>query len=116
MKNDELAARAGDAETMLKALASRNRLMILCALQRGEHSVGDLCERVSLGQSSVSQHLARLRSDGLVRARREAQTIHYSLAGEHVVRLMDLLHEMFCAVDCPHEKTQARRAQAGRTS
>jgi ArsR family transcriptional regulator, virulence genes transcriptional regulator len=101
MKVEDLAAQASEAETLLKALASRNRLMILCGLYGGEKSVTELIDALQMEQSTLSQHLARLRGDGLVRARREAQKIFYSLAGPDVERLVRLLHDMFCKTGRP---------------
>jgi len=92
----ELAAKAAEAERFLKALASGNRLMILCELQKGEMSVTRLQQALGLSQSSLSQHLARLRADAVVKTRRESQTIYYSLADEKVVRVMSLVYELFC--------------------
>ena len=64
---------ADEASTLLKALSNRHRLLIICQLIDGEHSVGELAEFLSLRDSTVSQHLALLRKDGLVSARRDAQ-------------------------------------------
>jgi DNA-binding transcriptional ArsR family regulator len=64
----------------LKAISNRHRLLIICQLIDGERSVGDLARFLGLRDSTVSQHLALLRNDGLVSARRDAQTIHYSIA------------------------------------
>lgn len=100
MKTEDLAARASQAETMLKALANRSRLMILCDLYRQERSVNELCASLDLSQPTLSQHLARLRADGLVHTRREAQKICYSLSGPDVERMIGLLHEMFCVGEC----------------
>ncbi len=93
----ELQTKAGAAETLLKALANRNRLVILCELLKGERSVTALQNAVGLSQSALSQHLARLRADELVATRRESQVIHYSLASDHVRRLIGLLYELDCA-------------------
>lgn len=87
---------AGAAEDMLKALASRHRLMILCQLLEGERSVGQLAEFLELRHSTVSQHLALLRKDGLVETRREGQTIWYSLASAAVRKLVETLYEIYC--------------------
>ena len=81
----------------LKALANRHRLMVLCELHKGEHSVTKLQEAVGLSQSSLSQHLARLREDRLVKTRRESQTIYYSLATRNVSELIGLLYRLYCA-------------------
>jgi len=93
---ESLSSQAEQAETFLKALANRYRLMILCELHKGEHSVGALQEAVGLSQSALSQHLARLREDNLVKTRRESQTIYYSLASHQAERMMGLLYELFC--------------------
>lgn len=85
------------AATFLKAVANANRLMILCELKDGERSVSALEGVVPLTQSALSQHLAKLRAEGLVKTRREAQTIYYSLADDRISRLIDTLDEMFCS-------------------
>lgn len=96
----ELAPKAAQAESFLKALANRHRLMVLCELHKGEQSVTRLQEAIGLSQSSLSQHLARLREDKLVKTRRESQTIYYSLSDGNVSRIIGLLYEMFCAEQC----------------
>jgi ArsR family transcriptional regulator, virulence genes transcriptional regulator len=106
----ELQTKAGAAETLLKALANRNRLVILCELLKGERSVGALQGAVGLSQSALSQHLARLRADGLVTTRRESQAIHYSLASDHVSRLIGLLYELYCA---PARETKTKQPAQG---
>ncbi|HRK25303.1 MAG TPA: metalloregulator ArsR/SmtB family transcription factor [Beijerinckiaceae bacterium] len=95
-----LIAKAGKAEDFLKALANRHRLMILCELHKGERSVTALQEAVGLSQSALSQHLARLRADSLVRTRREAQTIYYSLGSPEAKRMIALMYELFCNSEC----------------
>jgi len=97
MKLIELAARADKAEAFLKAMANRHRLMILCELHKGEQSVGVLQETIGLSQSALSQHLARLREDELVKTRRESQTIYYSLASNEASQVIALLYDLFCA-------------------
>ncbi len=85
-----------EAATLLKALSNEKRLMILCALNKGEKSVGVLEELIGLSQSALSQHLARLRRDGLVQTRRDAQTIYYSMKDEAAKKVMTLLSEIYC--------------------
>lgn len=104
MKFDELASNAGRAETFLKALANRHRLMILCELHKGEQSVGVLHEAIGLSQSALSQHLARLREDALVKTRRESQTIYYSLASKEANQVMALLYDLFCSSGCKSQE------------
>jgi ArsR family transcriptional regulator, virulence genes transcriptional regulator len=105
-----LAEKASEAETLLKALAHQGRLMILCDLYGGERTVTELCESLDLKQSTVSQHLARLRGEGLVQTRRDAKNINYSLASEQVERVIGLLHEMFCGADCKPPVSSRQRS------
>src|SRR6186713_1748484 len=73
-----LAKQAGEASQLLKLLGNEKRLLILCFLAaRGEMTVGELVDVAKLSQSALSQHLAKLRADGLVEFRRESQTLHY---------------------------------------
>ena len=86
-----LADCAESAAAMLKLLANAERLQILCRISDAESSVGDLVNMSSLSQSSVSQHLAKLRDGGLVESRREAQTIYYRLTDDRARALMHVL-------------------------
>jgi ArsR family transcriptional regulator, virulence genes transcriptional regulator len=88
---------AEGAEELLKALANRHRLLLLCQLIGGERSVGELAEFLELRDSTVSQHLALLRKDGLVSARRDGQTIWYSVASTPARRLLEVLYQIYCA-------------------
>lgn len=88
------------ASSLLKALANEKRLMIVCILQQGEKNVGELEQKVGLSQSALSQHLARLRRDGIVDTRREAQTIYYSLKDKAVPKLLTCLAEIYAGPMC----------------
>ncbi len=83
------------ATHLLKALANGKRLMVMCALHKGEKSVGELSEIVNLSQSALSQHLARLRRDNLVHTRREAQTIYYSISDRATESVLHCLCGIF---------------------
>jgi len=87
---------ADQASDLLKALSNRHRLLIICQLIDGEHSVGELAQFLNLRDSTVSQHLALLRKDGLVSARRDAQTIFYSIASEPARGVLKTLYQVFC--------------------
>jgi DNA-binding transcriptional ArsR family regulator len=90
-----------DAEStcsILRAIGNPHRLMILCRLSKREHSVGELENATGLGQSALSQHLARLRRDKLVMTRRAAQTIYYSLGDSRVESLLTALNRVLCIV------------------
>ena len=82
---------------ILRALANERRLMILCKLvEWGEANVTSLAEAVGLSQSALSQHLARMRDEGLVTFRRDSQTLWYRIADPRIEQLFATLHELFC--------------------
>ena len=107
----DLQSKAETVEAPLKSVGNRNRLIVLCELLKGERSVGALQHAIGLSQSALSQHLARLRADGIVATRRESQTIHYSLASEKVSRLIGLLYELYCAPACADADATATGAK-----
>src|SRR3954447_11562076 len=86
-----LQSRAEEASALLRAMGNEHRLMMLFHMAHQERSVGELLELTGLQQSAVSQHLLRLRQDGLVRVRRDRQTLYYSLAGQPVRKILDRL-------------------------
>lgn len=93
----KFSRQAREAAALLKAMANECRLLVLCHLAAsGELSVGELAERVDLGQSALSQHLARLREEGLVSTRKQAQTVYYSLCDPKAEQVLMLLHDLFC--------------------
>lgn len=92
----EFAAQAGEAARLLKALGHQARLMVLCQLVEGERSAGALQRGSGLSQSALSQHLAKLREEGLVATRREAQTIFYRLADPKAARVIETLASIYC--------------------
>jgi len=87
---------ASKASALLRSLGNGTRLMILCHLAQGERSVGALQTLLGIEQSPLSQHLARLRKDGLVETRREAQTIYYRIASADAARVIETLYDMYC--------------------
>ncbi|WP_417310709.1 ArsR/SmtB family transcription factor [Devosia sp.] len=95
----ELEPRADEAAELLAAMANPKRLLILCNLLDEELSVGELADRVGLGQSPLSQHLSKLRALKLVSTRREGQMILYRLASDSVSSVLTTLHGIYCA---PH--------------
>ncbi len=101
MNPEEMAEHADEASRLMRALANPSRLVILCLLNGGEMSVGQINERVPLAQSALSQHLAVLRRDGLVSTRRESQTIYYSVRPGPAAEILAVLHAHFCAVPAP---------------
>ena len=89
-------------------VANRHRLLIVCQLIEAERSVGDLAQFLGIRDSTVSQHLALLRREGLVAARREGQTIWYSISSAPARALLETLYRVYCAPAC---KSRPRRKQ-----
>ena len=114
---DRMLSSAGQAEELLKALANRHRLTILCRLIDGERSVGKLAGFLDLRASTVSQHLALLRKDGLVSTRRDGQTIWYAIASTPAKKLVETLYHLYCApaaICRPAGRTAATNRRAHR--
>ncbi len=92
----DLEPRAEEASQLLAAMANPKRLLILCNLLDQERSVSELIKIVGLEQSPLSQHLSKLRALGLVKTRRDGQTIFYRLASEPVTRVLTTLYGIYC--------------------
>lgn len=107
----QLQASADRASEFLKALANGHRLMILCQLLDGERSVGDLARLLGVRASIVSQHLALLRKDGMVTARRDGQTHWYAIASPPARRILESLYETFCVCEMPDKVTTVPDAE-----
>lgn len=98
---EQMAQSADRASSLMKTLGHKDRLMILCQLADGEKSVGQIADLLEISQSPLSQHLSRMRKEGLVDTRREAQTIYYSLKSGEASRIVEVLYELFCSPeDC----------------
>lgn len=92
-----LEASAAEVASLLRALGNERRLMLLCTMiERGECTAGSLAESVGLSPSAASQHLAKMREEGLIASRREAQSVHYRIADPRTKRLIALLKELYC--------------------
>ena len=115
--HNDLEAQAEETAGILALLANSRRLIILCKLmQAGERTVGALAQDVGLSQSALSQHLALLRAESLVGTRREAQTIHYRVTDERVIKLLAALEGIFCnagpaAADAPRDRSRRRTSR-----
>lgn len=93
----QLQQSAAQAAALLQAVGNPHRLLVLCLLiEHGEMSVGAINEFVTLSPSALSQHLSRMRDEGLVAFRREAQTLHYRIDNPHVATLVATLKDIFC--------------------
>jgi len=96
MNVNDLQRSAGQAAELMKALSSENRLLLLCQLAEGDKTVGELAAALGLRQAAVSQQLALLRKDGLVAARRDGRSMHYSLTASEARAVILLLHRLYC--------------------
>ena len=92
---EQLRHKAEKATTYMKLLSHPSRLMVLCRLSEGEACVSHLESQVDLSQSALSQHLARMRAEGIVDTRRQGQQIYYYISDEHVLKMLKALHGVF---------------------
>ncbi len=92
---NDLSQVAEKAAEFLRTLANPNRLIILVRLLEGEACVGDLEKSLNISQSALSQHLSRMRSEGILSRRRESQQIFYSIVDDRVEKFIDLAKENF---------------------
>lgn len=90
---------ADKASALMRTLGHKGRLMILCHLASGEKSVGELSVSLDIPQSPLSQHLSRMRKEGLVQTRRQAQSIYYSLKADEAGKIIECLYSLYCADD-----------------
>lgn len=95
----QMTAAADKASALMKTLGHKGRLMVLCQLASGEQSVGSLSRSLGIPRSPLSQHLSRMRKEGLVGTRREAQTIYYSLQADEAGRIIACLNGLYCSTD-----------------
>ncbi len=96
IKPDAMQHNAMAAEKMLKLLANNKRLMILCHLLNDALTVGALNQKIALSQSALSQHLAKMRQDGLVQADKQGQHVYYRIAKPEVGAILNVLYEIYC--------------------
>lgn len=88
---------ADEASALLKAMSNRHRMLILCQLIDGEKSVGQLAEFLGIRDATASQHLALLRRDRIISARRDGQTIWYRISSQPALEVMRVLYDVYCA-------------------
>jgi DNA-binding transcriptional ArsR family regulator len=92
-----MRAAAEEAADLLRSIGSPYRLMILCLLMESEKTVTDICDAIGARQSLTSQHLTRLRLDGLVKAERRGHFAYYSLTDTVAKQIVAILYEHYCA-------------------
>jgi len=91
----EMQDAAEEAAELLRALANRDRILILCYLAGGEKSVSDLEHTFGVRQPTMSQRLAKLREAGLVETRRDGKTVYYRLTSPEAARTITLMYDLF---------------------
>lgn len=99
MQYDDMRPVADEVADIMKTLAHPNRLLAMCAMAEKERSVGELAEALDMRAQAMSQQLAILRNKGLVRTRRQGQTIYYALADDRLTHLISTLYETYCRPD-----------------
>lgn len=93
---EKIEQNAMQAAQFLKGLASHHRLLILCRLVEGEKNVTELIEATSMPQTSMSQHLSKLKQEGIVTVRREHRTLYYRIENTAALKIMNILYDEFC--------------------
>jgi len=94
---EQMSEAADKASALMRTLGHKGRLLILCQLASGERSVGELSDSLDIPQSPLSQHLSRMRKEGLVQTRRQAQSIYYSLKADEAGKIIECLYGLYCA-------------------
>lgn len=94
---EQMNEAADRASALMRTLGHKGRLLILCQLASGEKAVGELSESLNIPQSPLSQHLSRMRKEGLVQTRRQAQNIYYSLKADEAGKIIECLYGLYCA-------------------
>ena len=97
MVSDQLVDNADMVAEFLSAIGNGKRFAIMCHLLGGELSVGEIAERVELSQSALSQHLARLRTEGIIDYRRAHRTLYYFVKNQNVASIISALYDIYCA-------------------
>ncbi len=93
---EEMKVKAKEVADLLKVLSNENRLLILCELIKGPQSVNSLLENLQITQSGISQHLAILKTTGLLDYNKKGQTVFYSIKDEKIIELMSCIKELYC--------------------
>ena len=101
MQLEDIEHNAEKAADFLKGLANPHRLIILCKLTEGERSVTELITLTGIAQTSMSQHLSRLKEEQIVTFRRDHRTLYYRIENEIVMEFMQIMYKHFCQQETP---------------
>ena len=93
---NEMRKNAESSAAFLKLLANPTRLLVLCNLIEGERCVGDLEKGLDISQSALSQHLSKMKEEGIVKADKRGQHVYYSVSDPNVVEILNVLYDLFC--------------------
>jgi len=93
---NEMMRNAKRAETLLKLIANQKRLMILCHLVDTEKSVGELSSLVDLSYSALSQHLGKMKEQGIVDGKKEGKQVFYTLSNPEAKAILSTLYTLYC--------------------
>lgn len=110
----EMRAAASEAARVLRAIGSPRRLLILCLLLERPRTVTEICDALAARQSLVSQHLTRLRRDGLVTVERRGHFADYSIADTVARQIVETLYQHYCARAAVAPKRSHRQEAARR--
>ncbi len=97
LENNDMTKKSEQVANFLKSFANQSRLLILCELVEGEKSVSQIMEQTGIAQTSASQHLSKLKQEGIVSFRRDHRTLYYSISNNAALEIMQVLHKEFCA-------------------
>ncbi len=92
---DDIKLNAQKNAQLFKLIANENRLMILYLLSHGEANVGELEQKMEVSQPALSQHLARMRQENILDAKRVGQQIFYSIKDLRIVEMLNIIDELF---------------------
>jgi DNA-binding transcriptional ArsR family regulator len=115
MNVKDMIPAAESAAALMRSLSHPQRLLVLCALVDGEKSVADLRHQLDIDQVPMSQQLMRLRSDGLVEARRDGTTVYYSIVRPEILTIVSALHDAFCATAPSSKRKRPTREGQSKT-
>jgi DNA-binding transcriptional ArsR family regulator len=93
---NEMRNNVESSAAFLKLLSNPTRLLVLCNLIESERCVGDLERDLDISQSALSQHLSKLRDEGIVKSEKQGQHVFYSISDSNVVDIINVLYKLFC--------------------
>ena len=93
---NEMRNNVESSAAFLKLLSNPTRLLVLCNLIESERCVGDLERDLDISQSALSQHLSKMRDEGIVKSEKQGQHVFYSISDSDVEVIINVLYKLFC--------------------